>query len=172
MLTPEEQTELQRLVQDHFPIRAIARRLGRDVKTIRRALGRRSPLPSPSKLAPYHPLIREWFAQDLRSPRILRELRARGYTPRERHIDNSAGLAEAWAEATLVRPGIALYGAHPPEPGLVEPVMALVSAVVALRAVPAGGTVSYGRRFRAARPSRPSAASTPPALTRASRARE
>lgn len=84
----------------------------------------------------------------------LARLRARGYTPRERHIDNSAGLAEAWAEATLVRPGIALYGAHPPEPGLVEPVMALVSAVVALRAVPAGGTVSYGRRFRAARPSR------------------
>ncbi len=84
----------------------------------------------------------------------LARLRARGHGPRERHVDNSAGLAEPWAEATLVRPGIALYGAHPPEPSLVEPVMALVSAVVALRAVPAGSSVSYGRRFRAARPSR------------------
>ena len=80
MLSPEEQIELQRLVHEHIPIRAIARRLGRDVKTIRRALGRRAPPPAPPKLAPYHPLIREWCAQDLRSPRILRELRARGYT--------------------------------------------------------------------------------------------
>jgi len=80
MLTPEEQDELHRLLREHIPIRAIARRLGRDVKTIRRALGRRSPPPPPSKLAPYHTVLRAWFAQDLRSPRILRELRARGYT--------------------------------------------------------------------------------------------
>jgi transposase len=80
MLTPEEQAELQRLWHAHIPIRAIARRLGRDVKTIRRALGRPPRPPAPSKLAPYHPLIREWCAQGLRSPRILRELRARGYT--------------------------------------------------------------------------------------------
>jgi transposase len=80
MLTPGEQTELQRLWHEHIPIRAIARRLGRDVKTIRRALGRPPQPPAPSKLAPYHPLIRAWCAQGLRSPRILRELRARGYT--------------------------------------------------------------------------------------------
>jgi transposase len=80
MLTPEERTELQRLVQEHIPIRAIARRLGRDVKTIRRALGRPPRRPVPSKLAPYQALIREWDAQGLRSPRMLRELRTRGYT--------------------------------------------------------------------------------------------
>jgi transposase len=79
MLTPEEQAELQRLLREHIPIRAIARRLGRDVKTIRRALGRPPRPPEPPKLAPYHALIREWCAQGLRSPRILRELRARGY---------------------------------------------------------------------------------------------
>ncbi len=79
MLTPEEQHELQRLVQDHIPIRAIARRLGRDVKTIRRALGRPRQPPAPSKLAPYQALARERFAQGLRAPRILRELRERGY---------------------------------------------------------------------------------------------
>jgi transposase len=80
MLTPEEQHELQRLQREHIPIRAMARRLGRDVKTIRRALGRPSPPPQPSKLIAYHALIKERFDQGLRSPRILRELRARGYT--------------------------------------------------------------------------------------------
>jgi transposase len=80
MLTPDEQHELQRLLREHIPLRAIARRLGRDVKTIRRAVGRPAPPPPPSKLAPFHDLIRELVAQDLRSPRILRDLRARGYT--------------------------------------------------------------------------------------------
>ena len=80
MLTPEEQTELQRLVQEHIPIRAIARRLGRDVKTIRRALGRPPQPPEPSKLAPYQALAHALATQNLRAPRILRELRARGYT--------------------------------------------------------------------------------------------
>ena len=40
MLTPEEHAELQRLLREHIPLRAIARRLNRDPKTIRRALGR------------------------------------------------------------------------------------------------------------------------------------
>jgi transposase len=85
MLTPEEQTELQRLRREHVPVRAMARRLNRDVKTIRRALGP-SPVappaepPSPSKLAPYHALITERFQKGLRSPRILREIRECGYT--------------------------------------------------------------------------------------------
>ena len=81
MLTPEEQNELHRLLQAHIPIRAMARRLNRDVKTIRRALGRtpNRPAPAPSKLAPYHALITERVQQGLRAPRILRELRERGY---------------------------------------------------------------------------------------------
>jgi transposase len=82
MLTPEEQDELQRLVQARIPIRAMARRLNRDVKTIRRALGRipSPPAPTLSKLAPYHALITERVQQGLRAPRILREIRERGYT--------------------------------------------------------------------------------------------
>lgn len=80
MLTPEERHELDRLRQEHIPIRAIARRLGRDVKTIRRALGRPARPPAPAKLTPYHALAKERFAQGLRSPRILRDLRERGYT--------------------------------------------------------------------------------------------
>ncbi|HWP34326.1 MAG TPA: alanine racemase, partial [Thermodesulfobacteriota bacterium] len=96
------------------------------------------------------------FTRDQRAAldAALARFRARGHPPRERHLDNSASLVDPWPEATLVRPGIALYGAHPPEPGLVEPVMALVSAVVVVREVPVGASVSYGRRFRAARPSR------------------
>jgi len=80
MLTPEERHELDRLIQQHIPIRAIARRLGRDVKTIRRALGRPPQPPGPSKLAPFQALAQALSAKHLRAPRILRELRARGYT--------------------------------------------------------------------------------------------
>jgi transposase len=80
MLTPEDQSELLRLHQQHIPIRAIARRLSRDPATIRRALGRPPRPPSPSKLAPYQALAQAMFEQGLRSPRILRELRPRGYT--------------------------------------------------------------------------------------------
>jgi len=80
MLTPEEHDELQRLQREHIPIRAMARRLGRDVKTIRRALGRSSPPPQPSKLAPYQAMAKQKFQAGLYAPRILRELREHGYT--------------------------------------------------------------------------------------------
>src|SRR6266542_699810 len=102
MLTPEEQHELQRLLDEHIPIRAIARRLTRDVKTIRRALGRSpSPAaPAASKLVPYHALIKEQAQQGLRSPRILREIRARGYT---------GGL-------TILKAFLRTLGLHPPRP--------------------------------------------------------
>ncbi len=84
----------------------------------------------------------------------LARLHARGHSPTHRHVDNSAGLADPWPKATLVRAGIALYGAHAPSAGLVEPVMSLVSAVTGLRDVAAGESVSYGRAFRATRPTR------------------
>ena len=57
MLTPEEQDELQRLVHAHIPIRAMARRLNRDVKTIRRALGR-SPSPRRPRRRSWRPTMR------------------------------------------------------------------------------------------------------------------
>ena len=104
MLTPEEHAELQRLLREHIPLRAIARRLNRDAKTIRRALGRsrssRPPEPAPSKLAPYHALITERFQQGLRSPRILREIRERGYT----------------GGATILKAFLQTLGPHQPPP--------------------------------------------------------
>ena len=101
MLTPEEQSEIQRLFRERIPLRAIARRLNRDPKTIRRALRAQPAAPTPampeptasasspvtvgtgtapsSKLAAYHALITDLCAKGLRSPRILREIRERGY---------------------------------------------------------------------------------------------
>lgn len=54
----------------------------------------------------------------------------------------------------MVRPGIALYG-HYPEKGMerlcpLEPVMTLKTRVAAVRRVPAGATVSYGRTAKMA----------------------
>ena len=87
MLTPEEQEDLKRLIEQGISIRAIARRpgkasllVGRDPKTIRRTLGRRRPTPPPPKLTPFQDLARDLFSKGARSPRILREIRARGYT--------------------------------------------------------------------------------------------
>jgi transposase len=78
-MDPEELDLIRNLLQN-LSIRAIARKLGRDVKTIRRALARPPCPPGPSKLEPFETLAREMAAQGLRGPRILREIRARGYT--------------------------------------------------------------------------------------------
>jgi transposase len=79
---PEEIQRIEEMTRQGRSIRAIARSLGRNVKTIRRALKRpRRPRPlSPSKLEPFKEIIRELSNQGLLAPRILREIRARGYT--------------------------------------------------------------------------------------------
>lgn len=82
MLSPEEKAEIRRLHDLSLSPRAIARRIGRDPKTVRAEIGL-APTPrppTPSKLDPFRDLIREWASQGLRSPRILREIRGRGYT--------------------------------------------------------------------------------------------
>lgn len=77
-MEPEELDEIRELAR-RMSIRAIARKLGRDVKTIRAALGRPPRKPSPSKLEPFKDLVRELASKGLLGPRILREIRARGY---------------------------------------------------------------------------------------------
>ena len=80
-MNPEELQEIQDLFQKGMGIRAIARRLSRDVKTVRRALGRpKKEKISASKLEPFKPLVEELAKKDLFAPRILREIRERGYT--------------------------------------------------------------------------------------------
>lgn len=74
--------------QQGWRLRAIARKLGRNVKAIRDALGEPPPPPGPPKLEPFHDAIRERLAQGLKGPRILRELRELGYTGKRTLLNN------------------------------------------------------------------------------------
>lgn len=76
------------------------------------------------------------------------------------HIANSAGVLRfPEAHATMVRPGISLYGYYPsalsarPEVAL-KPAMGFHTQVVQVKEVPAGYGVSYGHRFVTERPTR------------------
>ena len=83
---------------------------------------------------------------------VLDRLAAQGITYPIRHCANSgAVLHYPCTHLDMVRPGIALYGHYPaPDcqgldgPGL-RPVMELKSRIAAVRALPAGTCVSYGR---------------------------
>ncbi|MYH00851.1 MAG: alanine racemase [Acidimicrobiaceae bacterium] len=89
----------------------------------------------------------------------LATLRGYGLRTGVVHAANSAGLlAHADARRDLVRAGIAVYGV-PPSPELdgvvpLEPAMELVSRVTAVRTVAPGESVSYGRHWWAAEPTR------------------
>ncbi|MFQ5493796.1 MAG: IS21 family transposase [Phycisphaerae bacterium] len=79
-LTQEEIARIQELAGQGMALRAIARRLGRNIKTIRAVLNRPQRPPRPGKLEPFRDLIRELAAQRLTATRILREIRSRGYS--------------------------------------------------------------------------------------------
>lgn len=79
-MTPEEIQEIHELAAHGMSIRAIAKKLGRDRKTIRKLLGRPPSPPPPSKLARFEERIRELATKGLTGPRILREIREVGYT--------------------------------------------------------------------------------------------
>lgn len=86
-------------------------------------------------------------------------LRQAGIVPDDVHISNSAGLS-GWdvPEATLVRPGIMLYGGLP-GPDFADqldllPVMHLRSCIAQLRTLPKGSGVSYGHNFHTDRETR------------------
>ncbi|MCY4279188.1 MAG: alanine racemase [Acidimicrobiaceae bacterium] len=87
----------------------------------------------------------------------LTALRGDGIDPGIRHAANSAGLlVHRNSHFDMVRAGIAVYGVAP-SPVLdsaVEllPALELVSQVTALRRVEPGGTVSYGRLWKAREP--------------------
>jgi alanine racemase len=94
--------------------------------------------------------------QRLRFERSLMELERIGARPRYRHAANSAALLcdpRVWYDR--VRPGLLLYGIVPPPLAStlpLEPVMTLVSRVVAVKGVRRGEGVGYGVRFTAERP--------------------
>jgi alanine racemase len=82
----------------------------------------------------------------------LREALAEGFTFRDIHIANSGGILNFGASRyTMVRPGLALYGFHP-TPELqtesdLRPVMTLRTIVGNVTLMPAGVSISYGRRY-------------------------
>jgi alanine racemase len=87
---------------------------------------------------------------------LLAEIRAAGVVVPQSHLANSGAILDLpEADLDLVRPGIMLYGLYPtPDSSTtipLRPAMRLVSRLVAVREVPAGWTISYGRTFRAPR---------------------
>lgn len=83
------------------------------------------------------------------------------------HLCNSAALRNAFGQgATLIRPGLMLYGVSPIHPGTIEtqaseldtlklaPVLELKARVATVREMPAGHPVSYGATHHLTRPSR------------------
>ena len=106
--------------------------------------------------APDDPFTAEQLA---RFDRALAAMRRDGLPIGVVHAANSAGLlAHPDARRDLVRVGIAIYGV-PPSPELegaidLQPALELVSRVIAVRTVAEGETVSYGRHWRAGRPTR------------------
>ena len=90
---------------------------------------------------------------------LLLEVTAAGLRPPIVHAANSAGtLRHPRARYDLVRCGIALYGLDPdpdtPKPADFQPALSLVTRVAQVKDLPAGASVSYGRRWYAAHPSR------------------
>lgn len=91
--------------------------------------------------------------------RVVQGLAERGIRPEMVHAANSAGLIHFPASHfSMVRPGIALYGARPTERTAevcdLRPVMSFRTQVTQVRELPAGATISYGRTYRLDRPAR------------------
>jgi alanine racemase len=93
----------------------------------------------------------------------LATIRERGHNPRWVHAANSAALLTGQrlvgdCAASLIRPGIMLYGCSPAQ-GLaqgwdLQPVLSFETAVAFLKDVPTGALLSYGATWKAERPSR------------------
>ncbi len=90
--------------------------------------------------------------------RALADIEALGARPRYRHAANSAAIlrdSRVWFDR--VRPGLLLYGIVPPPLAstlALQPVMTLVSRVVAVKGMRPGEATGYGARFTAERPTR------------------
>lgn len=98
-------------------------------------------------------------SQQARFTAVLDALARAGIVVPIVHQDNSAAsLTGPGPRATLIRPGVALYGMSPssdvPAPSGLRPVLALRTRVARLLDLAPGDSVSYGRTFIADRPLR------------------
>lgn len=90
---------------------------------------------------------------------VVEKVEKNGFTPRYRHLANSAGIySRELTGCNLVRPGVVLYGGLTGGPFdsqfTQQPVMRFVTQVAQLKELPPGEGVSYGHRFVTSRPSR------------------
>lgn len=87
---------------------------------------------------------------------VLEELDREGLLPPLRHIANSSGLVQFEDEVTtgyfnMVRPGVLLYGypeVRRPWVDDIRPVLQLVTWVVAVKRMPKGRYIGYGRKYQ------------------------
>lgn len=84
-MDPKREKQIRDLYQTLRSKRAVARRLGIDVKRVRAVIGQTphpevTPPPTTSKLAPFMALVAAKAKEGLSASRILREIRALGYT--------------------------------------------------------------------------------------------
>ncbi len=94
--------------------------------------------------------------QAIRFREALAVARERGFSPRWVHASNSAAALRYPQSHPMVRVGLALYGVAPrfgPELDL-RPVMQVETEVLAVKALPAGWGVSYGRTWKARKETR------------------
>jgi len=107
---------------------------------------------------PESPLFDEQRRRFERALRDVEEIRGAGRNTFFRHAANSAALlrdSRVWYDA--VRPGLLLYGVVPPPVATtlpLDPVMTLVSKIVAVKGVRPGEGVGYGVKFTAETPTR------------------
>lgn len=90
--------------------------------------------------------------------RAVEQIRGLGVNPKLLEMANSAALVDfERSRLGIVRPGIMLYGSYPAtrlrESIKLKPVMAVKTRILLVKSVPAGFTVSYGRRFTTDKPS-------------------
>jgi len=81
---------------------------------------------------------------------VVEEIRSAGVDPGVIHAANSGGIAlSSDASFGMVRPGISLYGYGVPlKTGIpLKPVMELKTRITAIKKIPAGTSVSYGRTW-------------------------
>lgn len=90
--------------------------------------------------------------QHQRFCQAIKQLEARGFTPPQIHLANSAAtLSDRSCHYDLVRVGLSLYGLYP-APHLqqtvkLQPVLQLKAKITQIKIIPAGEGVSYGRKF-------------------------
>jgi alanine racemase len=95
--------------------------------------------------------------QTKRFSEIVSHARASGLNPVCHLANSAASLSLAESHFDAIRPGLSLYGISPFESAddkwqeKLKPVMSILAKVLAIRRMPKGSTISYGRTFTAKR---------------------